>query len=241
MSGRISMSRVSKLIFAGAVLFAATASVEAVPRQSGPSQDQSSTDAQSQNIAEAARRSREQAKTATKPSKVITDDDLDKKKVKPGQQGLTVDAPAKLETQPPTPDAVAAAATTPTPATTDPATAPAATDDPEVAKLKEQIADAEKDADLGKRELALEQDSYLSNPDHAHDPAGKAKVDVLQRQIADKQQDIDRLKTRLAAAQELHKTPPAPAKPANPPAKQANPPAKPPANAPTGPATPSQP
>ena len=227
MSGRISMSRVSKVIFA-AVLFVATACVQAVPSNGEPPQNQSSADAQSQNIAEAARRSREQAKNATKPSKVITDDDLDKKGVKPGQQGLTVDAPAKLETQPPTPDAVSAAAAT-TSASTDPATAPAASDDPEIAQLKDQIADAEKDADLGKRELALQQDSYLSNPDHEHDTAGKAKVDALQQQISDKQQDIDRLKTRLAAMQELHKTPP-PAKPATSPV-----------NSPAGPATPPQP
>jgi hypothetical protein len=221
------MSRVSKLIFAAAVLFAATASVRAVPHNGEPPQAQSSADAQSQNIAEAARRSREQAKNATKPSKVITDDDLDKKGVKPGQQGLTVDAPAKLETQPPTPDAVAAAAAT-TPASTDPATAPAASDDPEIAQLKDQIADVEKDADLGKRELGLQQDSYLSNPDHEHDTAGKAKVDALQQQISDKQQDIDRLKTRLAAMQELHKTPPPTVKPAPPPAKSPSGPAAPP-------------
>jgi hypothetical protein len=226
MSGRISMSSISKLIFATAVLFAATAPVQAVPRRNAPPQNQSSADAQSQNIAEAARRSREQARSATKPSKVITDDDLDRKGVKPGQQGLTVDAPAKLETQPPTPDAVAGAAAT-TPASTDPATAPAASDDPEIAQLKNQIADAENDADLGKRELALQQDSYLSNPDHEHDTAGKAKVDALQQQISDKQQDIDRLKTRLAAMQELHKTPP-PTKPATPPANApAGPPAQP--------------
>ena len=105
---------------------------------------------------------------------------------------------------------MAAAATTPAAAATDPGAAPATADDPEVAELKEQLADAEKDADLGKRELALQQDSYLSNPDHEHDSAGKFKVDQLQQQIVDKQRDIDRLKTRLAAAQELHETPAAP-------------------------------
>lgn len=235
MSGRISMSKVPKLIFAGAVLLAATASVQAFPHQNESSKDQSSADAQSQNIAEAARRSRERAKNATKPSKVITDDDLDKKDVKPGQQGLTVDAPAQLVTQPPTPDAVAAAKEAM--AAAEPKAEVAPSDDPEVVSLKEQIADAEKDADLGKRELALQQDSYLSNPDHEHDTAGKAKVDALQQQIADKQQDIDRLKTRLAAAQELHKTPPAPAKPAKP---SVNPPAV-PANPPAAPVTPPQP
>jgi type I restriction-modification system DNA methylase subunit len=240
MSGRISECSVSKVIFAVAVLFAATAYVQAGTRQSEPPKDQSSADAQAQNIAEAARRSREQAKSATKPSKVITDDDLDKKGVKPGQQGLTVDAPARLETQPPTADQVAAATTTPTAATTDPAAAPAASDDPEAAQLKEQIADAEKDADLGKRELALQQDAYLSNPDHEHDTAGKAKVDALQQQIADKQQEIDRLKTRLAAAQELHKTPPPPAKPASPSTKPPAAPANPPASQLPASAPPSQ-
>jgi hypothetical protein len=240
MSGRISRSRVSKLIFAATVFFAAAASLQAAPRQNDPPQNQSSADAQSQNIAQAARRSREQARSATKPSKVITDDDLDKKGVKPGQQGLTVDAPARLETQPPTADQVAAAVTTPAAATTDPAAAPAASDDPEVAQLKEQIAEAEKDADLGKRELALQQDGYLSNPDHEHDTAGKAKVDALQQQITDQQQEIDRLKTRLAAAQELHKTPAAPAKPVTPPAKPPAAQANRPASQPPTPAPPSQ-
>ena len=235
MSGRISMSRVLVGIFAGALVFGATVSAQAGPRGNEPSQDQSSIDAQSPNIAEAARRSRERAKNATKPSKVITDDDLDKKGVKPGQQGLTVDAPVQLETQSPTPGAVAAAKEVM--AATEPAAEVAPSDDPEVAQLKVQITDAEKDADLGKRELALQQDSYLSNPDHEHDTAGKAKVDALQQQIADKQQEIDKLKTRLAAAQELHKAPPPPAKAPNPPA---NPPAV-PANPPAEPVAPSQP
>jgi hypothetical protein len=199
-------------MFALPLFLMATAVVHATPRQSGQSQDQSPSDAPSPSIADAAKRSREQAKSATKPSKIITDDDLDKSNIKPGAQGLTVDAPAKLETQPPTPGAVAEAATTPA-TTADPATAPAPSDDPEMAKLKEVIADAEKDTDLLRRELALQQDTYLSNADHEHDTAGKAKVDDLQQQIDVKQQDVDRLKTKLAAMQELHHTTPAAAKP----------------------------
>ena len=177
-------------------------------------QDQPAADSHSQSIAEAARRSREQSKSATKPSKVITDDDLDRKNIKPGAQGLTVDAPAKLETTPPTADSVAAAASSPS-AVPDAATAAAATDDPEIAKLKESIATAEKDADLSRRELALEQDTFLSNADHEHDPAGKARLAALQQEIDSKQQDIDRLKMRLAAMQELHHVPAAPAKPSS--------------------------
>ena len=228
MSVRSLMPALTKAVLLLSIVSFCVVSLRANPSRNRQSQEQSAADAQPQSpsIADAARRSREQAKNATKPSKVITDDDLDKTKVKPGQQGLTVDAPAKLETQPPTPDAVAAAATSPAPAA-DPATVAAPTDDPEVLKMKDAIAEAEKDADLLKRELALEQDTYLSNADHEHDLAGKAKLEGLQQQINDKQADVDRLKTRLAALQELHHTPPA---------KPAAPPATPPATQPAAPA-----
>jgi hypothetical protein len=204
MSGRIFAPFLRKLfIVLPAALFAAlTAYPTALPN--GQSQDQQSSDAQKQSIAEAARRSRQSAKNATKPSKVITDDDLDKENIKPGAQGLTVDAPAKLETEPPSPDAVADAAATPS-VPSDPATVPAASDDPEIARLKDSIADAEKDADLARRDLALQQDTVYSNPDYEHDIAGKAKLAALQQHINDKQQDIDRLKMRLAAMEELQK------------------------------------
>jgi hypothetical protein len=196
-----------------AALILATSAILLPAARSQSAQDQPAANAQSQSIADAARKSREQSKNATKPSKVITDDDLDKTNIKPGAQGLTVDAPAKLETATPTADTVAAAASTPSVAP-DAATAPAATDDPEIARLKESIAVAEKDADLSRRELGLEQDTFLSNADHEHDTAGKAKLSTLQQDIDVKQQDIDRLKMRLAAMQELHHVAPAPAKPA---------------------------
>lgn len=191
------------IVFLPAALFAVlTVRPAALP---GPqSQNQQSSDAQNQSIADAARKSRQAAKNATKPSKVITDDDLDKQNIKPGAQGLTVDAPAQLETQPPTAGAVAEAAMTPSVAP-DPATAATATDDPEITRLKDSISDAEKDADLARRDMALQQDTYFSNPDYVHDTAGKAKLDALQQQINDKQQEIDRMKTRLAAMEELQK------------------------------------
>jgi flagellar motility protein MotE (MotC chaperone) len=231
MSGRIFAAFLSKFAIAlpAALFVAMTVYPAASP---GQSQDQQSSGAQSQSIAEAARRSRESAKNATKPSKIITDDDLDKGNIKPGAQGLTLDAPPKLETQPPSPEAVADAATTASPAP-DPATVAAPSDDPEIARLKDSIADAEKDAELARRELALQQDTFFSNPDHDHDIAGKAELDALQQQINEKQQEIDRLKTRLAAMEELQKKKRAPAKPATVPApadQSANPNAVPPAS-----------
>jgi hypothetical protein len=220
MSVRISPPTIRKFSFALAVITLALPSLRAFPLP----QSQATSDSQPISIAEAARRSRERAKEATKPSKVITDDDLDKHNVKPGAEGLTVDSPPKLETQPPTPGAIAAAETTPS-TPPDAATKPAATDDPEITKLKEAIADAERDADLSRRELALNQDTYFSNPDYQHDTAGKEKLDALKQAIDTKQQDIDGMKTRLAALDELHHASQAPAKPAKAPANSPNAPA----------------
>ena len=204
MSGRTFAPFLPKLVMIlPAALFAAmTVCPAASPH--GQSQDQQSSDAQSQSIAEAARKSRQAAKNSSKPSKVITDDDLDKENIKPGAQGLNVGAPAELETQPPSPDAVADAAATPS-TPPDPATVAAPSDDPEIVRLKDNIADAEKDADLARRDLALQQDTVYSNPDYEHDTAGKAKLAALQQQINDKQQEIDRLKARLAVLDEAQK------------------------------------
>lgn len=184
-----------------------------------------------ESIADAARRSREQAKNATKPSKVITDDDLDKGNIKPGSQGLTVDAPATLQTQPPTPGAVAEAEVTSS-AQVDPAAAPAQSDDPEITHVKELIADAEKDADLARRDLALQQDTVLSNPDHDRDTAGKAKIDAMQLDIAAKQQEVEALKVQLAKLEQRKATKRAPKlaqpKPAEQPAAPQTPMSQPP-------------
>jgi hypothetical protein len=190
------------MVLPTALLAAMTVRPAASPQ--GQSQDQQSSDAQNQSIAEAARKSRQAAKDSSKPSKVITNDDLDKENIKPGAQGLNVGAPAELETQPPSPEAVADAAATPS-TPPDPATELAASDDPEIARLKDKIADAEKDADLARRDLALQQDTFYSNPDYVHDTAGKAKLAALQQQINDKQQETDRLKARLAVLEEAQK------------------------------------
>ena len=151
-------------------------------------------------MAEAARRSREKKKNAAnapKPTKVITDDDL-KRSFQPGQEGLNVGAAPQLETTAPSQQAVAAAEVGDKAAGKE-----AADQDPEIEALKVQIADAEKDLDLSQRQLALDQDSYLSNPANANDTAGKAKLDNEKQQIESEQQTVERLKLRLAALEEL--------------------------------------
>jgi hypothetical protein len=166
-------------------------------------QSQDSQTQQTQSVADAARRTREEKKNATKSSKVITDDDL-VKTPKPGAEGVNVGAPAKPDAQPPSPASVAG-----TEAADQAAVSPSKDsakktgEDPEIAKLKAQIGQIKKELDLVQRELALDQDTYYSNTDYAHDTAGKAKLAAEQQQINDKQQQLEGLKTRLAALQEL--------------------------------------
>jgi hypothetical protein len=168
---------------------------------------------QDQSVADAARRSREQKKNATKASKVVTDDDVPARK--PSTEGVNAVAPPASDSQPPSPAAASAAETAASGAKD---TSEKAGDDPEITSLKAQIAQAAKDLDLLQRELALDQDAYYTKPDYSNDTAGKAKLDAEQKQIADKQQEIEGLKTRLAALEELksHKKPaPAAAVPPN--------------------------
>jgi hypothetical protein len=140
-----------------------------------------------QSVAEAARRAREQKKTAPKPARVITEDDV----------------------RPAAPDAAPASPTSgfPVPSSGGAANPPAADgskypkDSQEVAQLKEQLKQVQSDLDLMQRELALAQDTYFSNPDYVHDTAGKAKLDAQKQQIGDKQEEVARLKARILELQ----------------------------------------
>ena len=146
----------------------------------------------SQSVAEAARRAREQKKPPSKPAKVITEDD-----VKPAVQSGTA-APA-ASTAASTDNAAVPSAPS--------ATASAAPDakdqkdSKEVTALKAQLKQAQGELDLLQREQALDQDSFYSNSDYAHDTAGKAKLDAEKQQVSDKQQEVENLKARLAAMQ----------------------------------------
>jgi hypothetical protein len=150
-----------------------------------------------QSVADAARRARDQKKPPAKPAKVITDEDI-----KPA-------VPAGTAT-PASPDAAAATATPASSAssTAAPASAPAAgsrsapdakdqKESKEVTELKAQIKKALDDLNLVLREQSLENDKFYSNTDYVHDTAGKAKLDELIQQAGDKQQVLDRLKAQL--------------------------------------------
>lgn len=161
-----------------------------------------SQESSQQSVAEAARRAREKKQAATKPAKVITNDDL-----KPAAPETTSTGTAP---QP--------AAETPQQAGPEPggkATLDKESRAKELEDLKKQLAAAQSDLDLLQRELALQRDTYYANPDYMHDTDGKAKLDGLQMQVTDKQQAVEQLKAKVAALQEI--VGPAPAeKPAAP-------------------------
>jgi DNA repair exonuclease SbcCD ATPase subunit len=156
----------------------------------------------SQSVAEAARRAREQKKAQATPAKVITDDDV--KHAAPATPATPAATEAKSAPTAPAASSAdkATAPTVPTPSGA--STEQRAKDEKaakEIAQVKEQVKQAESDLDLAQREQALEQDSYFSNPDYVHDTAGKAKLEGLKQQISDKQQELDKLKARLAELQ----------------------------------------
>ena len=157
---------------------------------------------QSPSVADAARAARAGKKNAAKPAKIIGDDDIAKKSVKPGAQGLNVGAAPESSAVPPSAAAVSADVAS------DQAAASAEThairkgEDPELAKAKEDLAEAAKQLDLLQRGSALDQDTYFSKPNYTDDKDGKAKLDAEQQQINDKQQVVDRLKARVAELEE---------------------------------------
>jgi len=161
--------------------------------------------AQSQDsVAEAARRSRAQKKNSEKPSKVITDETLEVKKgdvQSAAAEQLRMPGTPETPAQPAPADAASSAAQNEKKASEDEKLAK------ELAALKEQIKQALSDLDLAKREQALQQDTYFSNPDYVHDTAGKTKLDAIKQQITDKQQELDRLKAHLAKLQPASATP----------------------------------
>ena len=148
-----------------------------------------------QSVVEAARRAREQKKTPAKPAKVITDETLDVKK------GDVQSAVAEVPRMPGSPEPQAQPANAAAAGSTASSGTDKAALEKEMADLKAKIKETLSDIDLLQRELALDQDTYLSNPDYVHDTAGKAKLDDMKQQVSNKRQALENLKAHLAELQ----------------------------------------
>ncbi|HET7105607.1 MAG TPA: hypothetical protein VFI38_02280 [Candidatus Acidoferrum sp.] len=153
---------------------------------------------QEQSVAEAARKAKEQKKTAAKPSAVITNDTL-----KPATPATVQNATAATESLPGTNPAASSDAAKDAATATEPAgassEAEAAKKKAEIEALKLQVADKAKEVDLQQRELALANESYYSRPDFSKDPDGKAKLDAMQSDLAQKKDELAQLKAKLKA------------------------------------------
>ncbi len=136
-----------------------------------------SQDDSSPSVAEAARRARERKKTAAKPVRTLTNDDLPAAPVSGANSAEAQVNPAKAEDN--------AAATS------------------DANQAQKELAQAEHELDVTQRKAALDSDAYYSKPDFANDKDGKANLDAEAQQISDKKQAVETLKARVAELQAL--------------------------------------
>jgi len=168
---------------------------------------------QSQSVAEAARKAREQKKTAARNNPVIDDDTINLRPVS-YDTGASPPAGTVINTTPVMPSAEGATPNSAEPAKPADVRAPTATSAAtsseadarkaaeqaeEIAKTKDLLKQMQSELDLLKRQLALDSESFYSKPDYAHDSDGKSRLDQLQRAIDDKMSSIEDLKQRLQA------------------------------------------
>lgn len=69
-------------------------------------------------------------------------------------------------------------------------------------KAKEELAGLEKELDLAKRDLALQQQAFYTNPLASQDTAGQAKLADAQTAIDAKAAEVERAKARVADLQQ---------------------------------------
>jgi hypothetical protein len=156
------------------------------------------------SVAEAARKSQEQKKKAAKPAPVITDDTLHPNAAAPAA-ATDSNAPA---------DSAKGSATDAGPSKK----AEGASEDEKKTKaaidaLKQRIAEQKESVKLAQREIALQQDTFYSNPDYAHDKAGKDKLDAMKSDLQQKQDTLADLQAKLTALGAAEDSTPAPDQP----------------------------
>ena len=168
-----------------------------------------SQNATAQSVVQAAKRDRERKKDARTPEKVITTDDLmPARSTDSSTQSAGPSGNAGSSSSDATQNATAQSSGE-SPGSAAPSDDQAAKEQraAKLADLKNQLASAKSDLDLAQRQIALQQDTYYSNPDYVHDTAGKAQLDQMQRQASDKKAAVERLKAELAELQEKVGTP----------------------------------
>lgn len=143
----------------------------------------------SDDVAAAARKARAQQKTAPKPTKVVTNDDMPSKPVEP-------------ETKPSTPAAVGQEGATAQGAQSD-----KEEDDPKkeaywhkkYTGIHDKLTQAEKDLSVMQRELNNDQMQYYSDPQKALvEQHNRTAINDKTAKVAEKQKEVDSLKQQLS-------------------------------------------
>lgn len=141
------------------------------------------------SVADAARHARDKKKSA-KPITVITNDTL------PAAPSTDPTASQQADAQP---NSAATPALQPQRASVVETPEDANKKKADIEALKQEIAEKLAAADIEQREIALDSDTFYSNPDHQHDKDGKAKLDTMQADVQQKQAEIAKLKAKLAS------------------------------------------
>jgi len=160
-----------------------------------------SQDDSAPSVAEAARRAREKKKTAAKPVRTLTNDDLPAAPASGANAAEAQVNPAKAEDN-------AAAASDANQAQTAPVNDEKtreknAENAAALEQAKKELAQAQHELDVTQRKAALDSDVYYSKPDFANDKDGKANLDAEAQQISEKKQAVETLKARVAELQAL--------------------------------------
>jgi hypothetical protein len=194
-----------------------------LPLGVGAGQQQSTQQAPPDPVAEAARRAREQKKDQAKPAHVWNNDDI------PKTNGVSVvgeNPAAEAEASASDAGKGANAATAPAAAANGETTAPAAGQGTgsektgaiaaDLVAANERLKSLQTDLDIAQRKYALDQQTYLSNPEHQNDNAGATalkdaedQIAAKQQEVADAQKEVDELKAKLAASAPAPAEPPA--------------------------------
>jgi hypothetical protein len=131
---------------------------------------------------------------------VISDNGLDLQYFQPGQSGLNVGSPPRLDSQPQSQTRVAQQEVQ------DRLDAlrkqlQIACEPPEIAVVQRQLDQAESDLDLAQRQFALDQEAYYQQPASPNGAQGNAWLDSERQQVVDLQALVDELRAELASAQ----------------------------------------
>jgi len=179
-------------------ILAVSTLTSAAPRQNSSS-EQSASAGQPESLGDAARHAREQKKEEPKPTKVWTNDDIPKTGESISIIGPPSEAAPTESSEAPKTEKKSEAVTVPPEEKADLQA--------KLDEAKAHLASLKTDLDIVQRKYVLDEQTYLSNPNHDRDTAGaqaleeeKQKIADKQQQIADAQKKVDDLQAQLARA-----------------------------------------